>query len=153
MISRRASGVGAESVVIINSRSTDVSGSSSRISSTLMSLSSCLTTWSIDVDATSTTIVIRLNRSSSVGATASDSMLKPRREKSPAIRANTPALFSTRTTIVWNSGMWLTMSLPSCQRRVVMGRPTPRCCSPPQGPLDTRSLQLECGSQSPLGGR
>ena len=37
----------------------------------------------------------------SVGPTASESMLYPRREKSEEIRAKTPGLFSTRTEIVW----------------------------------------------------
>ena len=45
--------------------------------------------------------VIRLNRSSSVGATASDSMLKARRANREATRASTPDLFSTFTTSVW----------------------------------------------------
>ena len=49
--------------------------------------------------------VMRLKRSSAVGATASDSMLKPRRANSPATRASTPGLFSTVVTMVWNR--WL----------------------------------------------
>src|SRR5579884_2777951 len=39
---------------------------------------------------------MRDTRSSSVGPTASVSMLKPRRANSPAIRVRTPGLFSTR---------------------------------------------------------
>ena len=39
--------------------------------------------------------MIRETLGSSVGPTASVSMLKPRREKSPATRASTPGLFST----------------------------------------------------------
>jgi hypothetical protein len=52
-------------------------------------------------DSRSTTMVRRLKRSSSVGATASDSMLNPRRANRPATRASTPDLFSTVTTSVW----------------------------------------------------
>src|SRR5690606_5378973 len=44
---------------------------------------------------------MRLNRSSSVGATASEKMLNPRRANRLATRASTPALFSTSTTSVW----------------------------------------------------
>jgi len=57
-------------VRIIISRSTAPAGSSSEIFTTLMSLNSCLVTCSSGLDSTSTTIVMRLNRSSSVGATA-----------------------------------------------------------------------------------
>ncbi len=39
----------------------------------------------------------------SVGPTASDSMLKPRRLNSPATRASTPGLFSTSTDSVWTA--------------------------------------------------
>src|SRR5215213_9858144 len=42
-------------------------------------------------------MVIRETSSCSVGPTASDSMLKPRRLNRPAIRASTPGLFSTST--------------------------------------------------------
>jgi hypothetical protein len=44
-----------------------------------------------------TTIVIREISACSVGPTARESMLKPRRLNRPAIRASTPGLFSTRT--------------------------------------------------------
>src|SRR5690606_7157937 len=44
---------------------------------------------------------MRLKRSSSVGATASEKMLNPRRANRLATRASTPALFSTSTTSVW----------------------------------------------------
>src|SRR6185437_17064993 len=47
--------------------------------------------------STLTTMVIRETSSCSVGPTASESMLKPRRENSPAIRTRTPGLFSTST--------------------------------------------------------
>ena len=40
-------------------------------------------TCSSGADSASTTIVIRLKRSSSVGLTASDTMLKPRRDEQP----------------------------------------------------------------------
>ncbi len=64
---------------------------------TWISLLSCLTTCSSGADSASTTIVMRLKRSSSVGLTASEKMLNPRRENSPATRDSTPALFSTST--------------------------------------------------------
>ncbi len=62
----------ALTVTIISSRSTASAGSSSLILTTLMSLKSCLVICSRGVDSTSTTIVMRLKRSSSVGATASE---------------------------------------------------------------------------------
>ena len=46
------------------------------------------------------TTVIRDNDGSWVGATLRVSMLKPRPENIPAMRASTPNLFSTRTEIV-----------------------------------------------------
>ena len=52
-------------------------------------------------DSASTTIVIRLIRSSSVGLTASEKMLNARRENSPATRDSTPGLFSTNTDRMW----------------------------------------------------
>ena len=57
--------------------------------------------WSSGADSTSTTMVIRLNRGLSVGATARLKMLYPRRANRPATRASTPGLFSTRTVRVW----------------------------------------------------
>src|SRR6187551_2315308 len=78
MISARLS-TAAETLNIAISRATVSSGSMSRIFSTLTSLCSCLITWSIGWTPPSRV-----------------SMLKPRREKRPAIRANTPGLFSTR---------------------------------------------------------
>ena len=98
--SSRRSG-SASTVTIMSSRSTALPGWRSRISTTLTSLSSCLTPWSSGADSTSTTIVRRLKRSSSVGATARDSMLNPRCANRPATRASTPDLFSTVTTSVW----------------------------------------------------
>src|SRR6478735_5246747 len=68
---------------------------------TLTSLSSCFTIWSSGADCTSTAIVIREKRASSVGATASEWMLNPRRANRPATRVSTPALFSTRTERMW----------------------------------------------------
>src|SRR6266511_5876314 len=67
----------------------------SRILITLTSLWSCLVTWSIGCTAPSRVSVIREMSGSSVGPTASVSMLKPRRLKRPAIRARTPGRFST----------------------------------------------------------
>src|SRR5680860_421713 len=80
-----------------SSRSTASRSSSSTIFSTLMSLLSCLVTCSRAVLSTSTTIVMRDTSSTSVGPTASESMLNPRRLNSPATRARTPGRFSTRT--------------------------------------------------------
>src|SRR3954449_7722498 len=100
VICERASGV-AFTVTSMSSRSTASSGCSSAILSTGISLLSCLVICSSGADSASTTIVIRLNRSSSVGLTASDTMLKPRRAKSPATRDSTPNLFSTSTLRMW----------------------------------------------------
>ena len=63
---------------------------------TLTSLCSCLVTWSIGCIAPSRVSVMRESVSSSVGPTASVSMLNPRRANSPAILVRTPGLFSTR---------------------------------------------------------
>ncbi len=71
------------------------SGSMSRILRTLTSLWSCLVTWSMGWTAPSRVSVIRETSGSSVGPTASVSMLNPRRLNRPAIRARTPGLFST----------------------------------------------------------
>src|SRR5680860_908512 len=80
-----------------SSRSTASCSSSSTIFSTLMSLLSCLVTCSRAVLSASTTMVMRDTSSTSVGPTASESMLNPRRLNSPATRARTPGRFSTRT--------------------------------------------------------
>src|SRR6266550_7068365 len=64
---------------------------------TFTSLFSCLVTCSSGRSSTFTTIVIRDTSRCSVGPTASDSMLNPRRLNSPATRASTPGLFSTST--------------------------------------------------------
>src|SRR5580693_3026170 len=87
----------ARTLIRISSRCTAWVGSSSTILSTLMSLLSCLVTCSSGCSSQSTTIVIREISACSVGPTASDSMLNPRRENRPAIRTSTPGLFSTRT--------------------------------------------------------
>ncbi len=71
MTSPRAAG-SARTVASTSSRSVASAGSSSEIFTTLMSLNSCLVICSNGVDSTSTTMVIRLKRSSSVGATASE---------------------------------------------------------------------------------
>src|SRR5215475_12739107 len=68
---------------------------------TLTSLLSCLVTCSSAVPSTLTRMVMREISGCSVGPTASDSMLKPRRLNSPDTRARTPGLFSTRTDSVW----------------------------------------------------
>jgi len=82
-------------------RCTDWVGSSSTILRTWMSLLSCLVTCSSGKSSTATTIVMRETSGCSVGPTASDSMLKPRREKRPDTRASTPGLSSTSTESVW----------------------------------------------------
>ena len=91
----------AATLTRISSRCTDASWSSSTILITSISLLSCLVTCSSGESSTLTTMVIRETSACSVGPTASDSMLKPRRLNSPAMRARTPGLFSTRTDRVW----------------------------------------------------
>src|SRR3954447_6811644 len=91
----------AFTVTSISSRSTASSGCSSAILSTGISLLSCLVICSSGAESASTTIVIRLNRSSSVGLTANDTMLNPRRANRPATRESTPNLFSTSTLRMW----------------------------------------------------
>src|SRR5688572_7628904 len=81
----------------INSRVIEEEPSSSTILITSISLLSCLVTCSSGDSSTLTTIVIRETSGCSVGPTARESMLKPRRLNRPAIRARTPGLFSTRT--------------------------------------------------------
>ncbi len=68
-----------------------------------MSLSSCRVTCESGFTSTFTTIVMRETVGSSVGPTASDSMLNPRRANIPAMRARTPGLFWTSTESVWVS--------------------------------------------------
>src|SRR3954447_23692272 len=80
-----------------SSRCTDAVGSSSTIFRTLTSLLSCFVTCSSGRSSTSTTIVMRLTVGCSVGPTASDEMLNPRRLNRLATRARTPGLSSTRT--------------------------------------------------------
>ena len=87
----------AETLNSAISRAIVSSGSRSRILITLTSLCSCLVTWSIGCEAPSSVIVMRETDSSSVGPTASVSMLKPRRANRPAMRVSTPGLFSTST--------------------------------------------------------
>ena len=96
MTSLRLSGPAA-TVASSSSRSTASTGCSSVILTTLTSLNSCLVICSTEVSSTSITMVMRLNRSSSDGATASEMMLKPRRANSPLTRASTPERFSTST--------------------------------------------------------
>src|SRR6476620_8027460 len=79
------------------SRCTEAARSSSTTLSTSMSLFSCLVTCSSGRSSTSTTTVIREISGCSVGPTARESMLNPRRENRPAMRASTPGLFSTST--------------------------------------------------------
>src|SRR6185437_3394838 len=84
-----------------SSRCTAWSGSNSTILSTLTSLFNCLVTCSSALPCTDTRMVIRDISGCSVGPTANDSMLKPRRLNSPDTRASTPGLFSTSTDRVW----------------------------------------------------
>src|SRR5215469_15389298 len=113
-----------------SSRWTDTDGSSSTIFRTLISLLSCLVTCSSGWSAQLTTIVIREISSCSVGPTASESMLKPRRENRPAARTSTPGLFSTSTDSV------CLLAAGSCSRRrgamlLIRSRPNPVPCSAP----------------------
>src|SRR5919107_2003556 len=87
----------ARTLISISSRCTDAWGSSSTTLITSISLFSCLVTCSRGSSSTSTTTVIREMSECSVGPTARESMLKPRRENRPAMRARTPGLSSTRT--------------------------------------------------------
>src|SRR5271166_897660 len=87
----------ALTLIRISSRCTVAPGSSSTIFSTLMSLFSCLVTCSSGCSSQLTTMVMRQISSCSVGPTARESMLKPRRANRPAIRTRTPGLFSTST--------------------------------------------------------
>src|SRR5580704_12899843 len=89
--------VSARTLISSSSRWTACPCSSSTILSTLISLLSCLVTCSSGCSSQLTTIVIREISSCSVGPTASESMLNPRRENSPATRTSSPGLFSTKT--------------------------------------------------------
>src|SRR6478752_524982 len=84
-----------------SSRCTAWVGDSSTILSTLISLFNCLVTCSSGSPSTATTIVIRETSGFSVGPTASEWMLNPRRENNDETRASTPGLFSTSTDNVW----------------------------------------------------
>src|ERR671910_1538256 len=79
-----------------SSRCTACPGPSSTILMTMINSFSCLVTCSRGWSSTSTTTVIRETDGCSVGPTARESMLNPRRAKSAAIRARMPGLFSTR---------------------------------------------------------
>src|SRR5215207_5189798 len=88
-------------LISMSSRSTAVVESSSTILRTLTSLLSCLVTCSRGSSSTLTTIVMREISVVSVGPTASESMLKPRRMNRLETRASTPGVFSTKTDKVW----------------------------------------------------
>src|SRR5690348_4878431 len=90
-------GRSARTLMSSSSRCTEAFCSSSTIFSTLTSLLSCLVTCSSGEASALTTMVIRETSGFSVSPTASESMLKPRRENSPDTRARTPGLFSTST--------------------------------------------------------
>src|ERR1700753_3775688 len=91
----------ARTLISASSRATELSSSCSMILMTLISLLSCLVICSSGVSSAETTMVIRDMSFCSVAPTASDSMLKPRRENSAATRASTPGLSSTSTDNVW----------------------------------------------------
>src|SRR6185295_4758747 len=111
----------ARTLTSSSSRCTDWAGSSSTILMTLTSLLSCLVTCSSGSWSTLTTMVIRDMSGCSVGPTASDSMLKPRRLNNPETRASTPGSFSTSTDSVW---VVLMASLPPRPRPAARrGRP------------------------------
>src|SRR5690242_4436205 len=85
---------------------------------TSISLLSCLVICSSGWLSASATIVMRERSGFSVGPTARDSMLNPRRLNSAETRASTPDLFSTRTESVWRVIAWLDLS-----DRLAPGRP------------------------------
>src|SRR5512145_57539 len=85
----------------ISSRSTRSLGESSRTSTTGTSFCTWRSTCSTFFERSRTTIVILEYSACSVGPTVRLAMLKPRREKRPAIRWSTPGLFSTRRLMVW----------------------------------------------------
>src|SRR3712207_4317989 len=95
------SAIGARTLTSSSSRWTAASASSSTILMTSTSLFSCLVICSSGWLSASATIVIRDRSGFSVGPTARDSMLKPRRLNRAETRARTPDLFSTRTDRVW----------------------------------------------------
>src|SRR3712207_5944360 len=101
--------IGARTFTRSSSRWTAASPSSSTILMTSTSLFSCLVICSSGWASASATIVIRERAGFSVGPTARDSMLNPRRLNSAETRARTPDLFSTRTEKVWRG----ICSLPS----------------------------------------
>src|SRR5829696_7110272 len=92
---------GARTLTSSSSRCTAAAESSSTILMISMSLFSCLVICSRGWLSASTTIVIRERSGFSVGPTARDSMLNPRRLNSAETRARTPDLFSTSTDSVW----------------------------------------------------
>src|SRR5947209_5030958 len=117
----------AETLNSASSRATASPGSRSRILITLTSLCSCFVTWSIGWSAPSTVRVIRDSVGSSVGPTASVWMLKPRREKRPAIRASTPGLFSTSREMMCLRPVWIPPAASRSARfrmSLVPGSPT-----------------------------
>ena len=89
------------------SRAIVSSGSRSRILITLTSLCSCLVTWSIGCDGAVEHDRHARHRRSSVGPTASVSMLNPRRANRPAMRVSTPGLFSTSTDSTCLRPVWM----------------------------------------------
>src|SRR5215218_10983169 len=107
---------GARTLTSSSSRWTAAPPSSSTILMTSISLFSCLVICSSGWLSASTTIVMRDRSGFSVGPTASDSMLNPRRLNSAETRARTPDLFSTSTESVWRLIRWtlpLSGSAPS----------------------------------------
>src|SRR5699024_10441812 len=95
----------AVTLMRMSSRWTVERASSWTIFSTFTSLLSCLVICSRRRWSTSTTTVMREISGCSVGPTASEEMLYPRRENSAVTRVRTPGLFSTSTESVWLSGV------------------------------------------------
>src|SRR6266536_2306100 len=127
-----------------SSRSTAPSSCSSTTLSTRTSLFSCSVTCPTGVDAPSTTIVIRLTRSSVVGPTASDEMLNARRANSPATCVKTPGLFSTSTESVW------VLMAPSPFLRVAARCSSALLCWPGGRPPGTPAGIQHCGAHGAI---
>src|SRR5690606_2087693 len=111
---------------------------------TLTSLLGGLVSCSSGCSSTATTIVIRDTSGFSVGPTARDSMLKPRRENRPDTLASTPGTFSTRTLRVW----WVMDVRAPSGRRYSMSDPLSDPLSDPFdlfGPFDPRGSLRHLG--------
>ena len=99
-------------------------------------------------------MLMRLNSGSSVGATANEKMLYPRRANSDATRARTPGLFFTST-----YNMWCVGALPYGLALFIGGTPfvsfdsdatRDRHCFDLLQPLETLFRRHQLGSQQQL---